>query len=243
MYGPSLEESDDEECSGDSRWITWYCGLKGHEFFAEVEEEYIKDNFNLYGLRGRFQYFDHALEMVSSSEPPDEDDLADVEFLELYRDAADLFGLIHARYIASPRGLQVMREKYLKGTFGTCPRVLCDRQHALPIGLSEDLRSSTVMLFCPKCEQTFSTKSKYKEVDGCYFGTSFPQIFLQSYHAMVPVQPPRPFVAKIFGFKVHKHKSLISRKLEDEDAKRQAAEADSKQTSEQGYPKTQVANM
>lgn len=217
MYGLSLDESDDdEEFSGDSGWIPWFCGLKGHEFFAEVEEEYIRDNFNLYGLRGRFQFYDHALEMILSSEAPDEDDLADAEFLEIYRDATDLYGLIHSRYIASPRGLQVMREKYLKGTFGTCPRVLCDRQHVLPIGQSEDLRASQVMIFCPKCEQVFSPKSKYKELDGSCFGSSLPQIFLQSYPTMVPLDPPRPFMPRIYGFKLHKQKSLITRKLEGE---------------------------
>jgi len=217
MYGLSLGESDDEEeISGDSGWVPWFCGLKGHEFFAEVEEEYIRDNFNLYGLRGRFQFYDHALEMILSNEAPDDEDLADTEFLEIYRDATDLYGLIHSRYIASPRGLQVMREKYLKGTFGTCPRVLCDRQHVLPIGCSEELRASQVMIFCPKCDQMFSPKSKYKELDGSYFGTSFPQIFLQSYPPLVPLEPPRPFVPRVFGFKLHKAKSLITRKLEDE---------------------------
>jgi len=217
MYGLSLNESDDEEeFSGDSGWIPWFCGLKGHEFFAEVEEEYIRDNFNLYGLRGRFQFYDHALEMILSSEAPDEDDLADTEFLEIYRDATDLYGLIHARYIVSPRGLQVMREKYLKGTFGTCARVLCDRQHVLPIGTSEELRSAQVKIFCPKCEQVFSPKSKYKDLDGAYIGTSFPQIFLQSYPSLVPLEPPRPFIPRVFGFKLHKQKSLITRKLEDE---------------------------
>merc|ERR1711972_864416 len=131
-------------------------------------------------------------------------------------DATDLFGLIHARYIGSPRGLQVMREKYLKGAFGTCPRVLCDRQHVLPIGVSEDLRSQQVKVFCPKCEQVYSPKSKYKELDGAYFGTSFPQIFLQSYPPLVPIEPPRPFFSRVFGFKLHKQKSLITRKIENE---------------------------
>ncbi|CAE8632471.1 unnamed protein product [Polarella glacialis] len=219
MYGLSLDESDDEEeFSADSGWIPWFCGLKGHELFAEVEEEYVRDNFNLYGLRQRFQFYDHALEMILSSEAPDDDDLADSEFLEIYQDASDLYGLIHARYIVSPRGLQVMREKYLKGTLGTCPRVLCDRQHVLPIGLSEDLRAAQVKIFCPRCEQVYSVKSKYKELDGACFGTSFPQIFLQSYPSLVPLEPARPFVPRVFGFKLHKQKSLITWKLEQEQA-------------------------
>ena len=38
----------------------------------------------------------------------------------------------------------MMREKYLLGTFGTCQRVLCERQLVLPIGLSEELSTSRV---------------------------------------------------------------------------------------------------
>ena len=56
----------------------------------------------------------------------------------------DLYGLIHARYIISPRGLTMMREKYVLGTFGSCQRILCDRQLVLPIGLSEELSTSRV---------------------------------------------------------------------------------------------------
>lgn len=56
----------------------------------------------------------------------------------------DLYGLIHGRFILSPRGLAMMREKFLLGTFGSCQRVLCERQLVLPIGLSEELSTSRV---------------------------------------------------------------------------------------------------
>lgn len=217
-YGLSLEESDKEYISEESAWIPWFCALKGHEFLMEVDEEYVKDNFNLYGLRGRIKFYDHALEMILSSEAPYEDELQDPEFLEIHRDASDLYGLIHARYIVSPRGLQVMREKYLRGAFGTCPRVHCDRQPVLPIGTSEDLRSANVKIFCPKCEQLYSPKRKHKELDGAYFGMSFPQIFLQGYPALMPLEIPRPFAARIYGFKLHQSKSLIAKKVEDEES-------------------------
>ena len=72
-------------------------------------------------------------------------------FLEVYQAAMDLYGLIHARFILSPRGLAMMREKFLLGAFGMCQRILCDRQVVLPIGLSEELSTSRVKVFCPRC--------------------------------------------------------------------------------------------
>ena len=46
---------DFEAISDDSGgWIQWYCSLEGHDFLVEIDEEYIKDSFNLYGLRRKF---------------------------------------------------------------------------------------------------------------------------------------------------------------------------------------------
>jgi casein kinase II subunit beta len=43
--------------SNETSWISWFCELDGHEFFAEVEEAYIREEFNLYGLRSRFENY------------------------------------------------------------------------------------------------------------------------------------------------------------------------------------------
>lgn len=134
----------DSESSSDGGWIQWFCDLEGHEFFVEVEIDYIKDTFNLYGLKERIPRFNEAMKMILSSDSPDSEDLNDQSFLEVYQSAMDLYGLIHARYIISPRGLTMMREKYVLGVFGSCQRILCDRQLVLPIGLSEELSTSRV---------------------------------------------------------------------------------------------------
>ncbi len=89
----------------------------------------------------------------------------------------------------------MMKEKFLMGKFGVCPRVLCERQNVLPIGLSEMLRTSRVKvknlvilcfhsnqkikIYCPRCEDVYAPKKKFQDVDGAYFGCSFPHILLQ----------------------------------------------------------------
>ena len=35
-------------------WIQWFCSIDGHEFLAEVDPEFVRDQFNLYGLNAHF---------------------------------------------------------------------------------------------------------------------------------------------------------------------------------------------
>jgi hypothetical protein len=53
----SIENLYEESSESGSGWIQWFCDLEGHEFFIEVDEDYIRDNFNLHGLRERVTYF------------------------------------------------------------------------------------------------------------------------------------------------------------------------------------------
>ena len=79
---PSGSDQEEEEPS----WISWFCSLRGNEFFCEVDEDYIEDDFNLSGLSSQVPYYEYALDMILDNDPPH-----DVMLTEM------LYGLIHAR--------------------------------------------------------------------------------------------------------------------------------------------------
>ena len=55
-------------------WIASFCGLLGHEYFAEVSEDFIEDDFNLTGLQSQVPMYKEALEMILDVEPEDDED-------------------------------------------------------------------------------------------------------------------------------------------------------------------------
>ncbi|XP_020871266.1 casein kinase II subunit beta-1 isoform X2 [Arabidopsis lyrata subsp. lyrata] len=195
------EESDVSGSDGeDTSWISWFCNLRGNEFFCEVDDDYIQDDFNLCGLSSLVPYYEYALDLILDVESSHE------EQNELIESAAEmLYGLIHARYILTSKGLAAMLDKYKNYDFGRCPRVYCCGQPCLPVGQSDLPRSSTVKIYCPKCEDIYYPRSKYQgNIDGAYFGTTFPHLFLMTYGHLKPSKATQNYVQRVFGFKLHK---------------------------------------
>ena len=52
MEEDALESSSEEGSSLDEpSWVSWFCMLRNHEFFCEVDPAFVQDRFNLYGLK------------------------------------------------------------------------------------------------------------------------------------------------------------------------------------------------
>lgn len=193
-------------------WITWFHHLKGNEYFCPVDESFLLDKFNLTGLPLDTALFRKAYDIIvdeygtdfASQLFVDEDDSD--ERLELDKAACHIYGLIHARFILTSTGLAKMNEKHAKADFGTCPRFLCQNHKLLPVGLTDIPGKSSVKLFCCFCNDIYNPKSlRHNTIDGSYFGTTFPHLFVKTYPSVLPDPTTTPFKRyepKIFGFKI-----------------------------------------
>lgn len=200
--GYAFEEEEEEE--EDVSWISWFCSLKGNEFFCEVDEEYIQDDFNLCGLSNQVPFYEYALDMILDLESPIEEELTE-EQQQMVESAADtLYGLIHSRFILTSKGMALMEEKFKHVHFGRCPRVYCQGQPVLPVGQSDIAREGSVKIYCPKCNDVYYPRSsRHRGIDGAYWGTTFPHLFLITYPEYRPTTPTNVYIPRVYGFKVH----------------------------------------
>lgn len=201
------EFASDTDSDYASYWRDWFISSKGNEYFCEIDEDYLTDRFNLTGLNTEVQYYQHALDLVTDVFDMEvDDDMRE----QIEKSARHLYGLVHARYIVTTRGLAKMMDKYKQGVFGKCPRVICESQHLLPMGQNDIANASQVKLYCAKCEDIYNPKSsRHNQIDGAYFGTSFHNILFQVYPALVPVKTQRRYEPRLYGFRVHASAALM----------------------------------
>ena len=208
--------SSDDGSNNDKRfpvaeptdWIHWFCKLKGNEYFVEVDEDFIKKEENLEGIDVK-----NYIKVILSERKTKDFNLTQ-ELLRDLQEIRDVYGFIHKRFINTPEGLGLIREKFINGIFGYCPRMLCNKQVMLPVGLSEDIRYSQVKVFCPLCQEVYKPRDifygysdkkiiKFDLPDGVFFGTSFPQSFLMHFPDLDPrINNTIKYIPKLYGFRI-----------------------------------------
>lgn len=66
QYLEGSEVEDYTEVSSDLEddvtWIEWFCTVKGHEYFVEIDEDYIRDDFNLTGNQRKHHQWHPAID-------------------------------------------------------------------------------------------------------------------------------------------------------------------------------------
>ncbi|GEQ70067.1 hypothetical protein JCM33374_g3743 [Metschnikowia sp. JCM 33374] len=212
-------------------WIQQFCESFGHDYFVQVAQDFIEDDFNLTGLSSQVPYYrealytilDYQVETAETSSPATLADSrgsangstgkrADLPNKVLLSHSAELlYGLIHARYIISKPGLTAMATKFERSEFGLCPRYNCDGMHLIPVGATDIPGQETVRLYCPCCNDIYlPSSSRYLNIDGAFFGTTFPGLLVKMFPEIEHqckirikrVNPDNTGI-RLFGFRVH----------------------------------------
>ncbi|KAG2224797.1 hypothetical protein INT45_005321 [Circinella minor] len=201
-------EEDDSLSTTSSQpqsWVKWFCSLDGHEYYCQVEEDFIEDRFNLTGLIQQVPLYKEALELIVDIEREEDEMSSTIPDVSIVQPHAELlYGLIHQRYINTKAGLYQMLDKYNLGHFGTCPRYYCEKMGLLPVGQHDQPGQSPVRLYCPNCKDIYTcNNNKYSNVDGAHFGTTFPHLFFKTFSNEIKLKPSKTYVGKLFGFRIN----------------------------------------
>lgn len=184
-------------------WITQFHELEKNKWYVPIEPAWVADWFNQYGIRDAFKLFDEAVELITDKHSDKWPTFDDDKICKIHVEAVRIYGLLHQRWIAQPKGLELMKKKYDQGVFGYCPRVNCRRCKLLPMGTTLEMRKHSVKLFCPCCCDLYKAQTKYI-IDGAHFGPMFPSLFLFEYTKYDISDKFVPFEYKVFEFKVHR---------------------------------------
>jgi hypothetical protein len=86
-------------------------------------------------------------------------------------------------------GQPTQAEKYQRGDFGQCPRVLCNFAKLAPVAVSDKTDVACVQTYCPSCREIYKPANrKHMSLDGAYFGTSFAHILFMVHPALLPAK-------------------------------------------------------
>ena len=203
--------------SEEISWAKWFLSQPLGKYFIEIDHDYLMDTFNFYGLRQKVSNFKQALDLIRGPYiPPEKRPSTWVSDIDDY--GICLYGLLHARYILTEKGLEKMYEKYkTSDIFCKCPRTFCNGTKCLPYGTSDDIGQSSLKMFCPCCHDVYHMPdSDSSNMDGSFFGPSWVHLFLAKYPEFVEKAPIKTYTPKIFGFKICPESALEDEEDEEE---------------------------
>ena len=172
-----------------SEWINDL--VQDNEWICAVDDSYLSDNFNLYGLSNEVKDYADLIKIIRGTYY----DYASPQGSKQRR-AESLYALVHARFLLTVAGAQRMKKKYDKKIYGVCPRVACNEQALLPIGLSPVPGDMNAKTFCPCCQDLYEASCA---VDGAYFGPYFPHFFLHAMKGELQVQARSATPVRVLG--------------------------------------------
>ncbi|KAK8875459.1 hypothetical protein M9Y10_005625 [Tritrichomonas musculus] len=197
-----------------STWLDSFLQKRSSEFFVRVDEDYLQDSFNLFGIKDRMTYFKEATNLLLNDQISQK--VSDPKLIK--KKAAILYGQIHQRFLSTPDGLEKMYKKYKKSHFPKCPRVYCKGVSCFPYGVTDQLGEHKLMFYCPGCNDVYKIQlPEIDKVDGAYFGPSYVHMLFQKYPDVIPNIKHQTYVPTVFGFRMCKESDVEVTNDDDSD--------------------------
>ncbi|OHT11896.1 Casein kinase II subunit beta [Tritrichomonas foetus] len=183
-------------------WIYQFCHKKENNWFSLVQIDYALDIFNCYGFDYYVPNLLLAKEMICDRHCRLWSYITDEDVKAIHDQAKILYGLLHAKWICTIKGLSQMKRKIIKKErYGQCPRVCCKQNALMPVGISPVPNRHGVKLYCSRCSDIYNPPS-HKKYDGAFFGPAFPATFLITYPDRDYRYSFKKFPYQIFGFRL-----------------------------------------
>lgn len=183
-------------------WVQQFCSKRENNWYVVIEFRYLNDVFNYHGIKHHIPNFHLSHQMITDHHSKEWNYLSDEDVIEIHEQAKQLYGLIHARWVCSPRGLELMKRKVVeKNRYGFCPRHHCFNAPLIPVGLSPEPNRHSAKLFCTCCADIYKPPED-KRIDGAHFGPCLPAVFLVAYPEHDKRGKCERPVQKFMGFKI-----------------------------------------
>lgn len=189
------ESTDNEACDStindDESWIFKFISIQEHKHLARIQDHFLEDRFNFYGLREKINEYENAYYAILDNGPSTD-----------IINESNLYYLAHQRYITTKAGLEDIMGKVLNRDYGTCCRVECKDMPLIPTGMSNELKKSKTKLYCFNCRGLYEPRGSIKRLDGSAWGIGFAHLLILIYPYHFERKKTEPYVPKIYGFKV-----------------------------------------
>jgi casein kinase II subunit beta len=176
-------------------WIEWFLCQPDGSFFVPVDRDFITAESQSAEIKAKFSPSELSTALAAI--------LGDDRNHKFDKWAKFLYGLIHRRYLLTPRGLSLMFERHRTHSFPSCTRYLCHGFTCLPCGLSDKLDDAPVHLFCPNCTDFYECRHHPSDgpIPGAFFGKKWVHMFMEKYPDTA-TEPPAVHEPRVFGFRV-----------------------------------------
>lgn len=178
-------------------WLDCFLATPCGKYFVKVDKDYLDDNFNIYGLKDKLDGsvdYRTIIQIIRGKEgKPTNEKVA--KYVEI------IYGLIHARFLMTKSGLELIHKKYTDCVYETCPNYNC-RAQCLPYGKNPD-PGRRLLMYCPACHDVYyCSRPECQYIDGSAFLSSYIVPFEHEYPSIKKIPPPPKPNLRIFGFKI-----------------------------------------